>query len=356
MFEENNNNFDFSQEKFKENPTQNETPFKNINSYGINMEVYNEKRDIRRKALTIGIPCLCLSLIGILWSAVYIFITTKALGMTMDQAISLSQNPAVQQILQIVLSCVMFLIPFTIAAKASGYRIDRLVLFNKVEKTKILPFLFFGIGFCAFANIATSYASAIFEGFGIEYEVDFGDNPRGLFGFMLTFIATAVVPALIEEFACRGIVLGILRKYGDGFAIVSSSIVFGIMHGNFEQIPFAIIVGLILGYIYVKTSSIWICVIVHAINNAISVIFSYMENSFSINIQNVLYIGYIVIGLIFSVLGVYYISKKDEENYELEKTKNEVSEKQKYKFFFSSWSIILFIIFNLIEALSYFIV
>jgi len=141
MFEENNNNFNFEQDAFQQQSTQNAQPFQNINSYGINMELYNEKRDIRRKALTVGIPCLFLSLIGILWSAVYILITTKGFGMTVDEAINLSQNPAVQQILQILLSCVMFLIPFTIAAKASGYRIDRLVLFNKVEKTKILPFL-----------------------------------------------------------------------------------------------------------------------------------------------------------------------------------------------------------------------
>ena len=276
--------------------------------------------------------------------------------MTMEEAIILSENPAVQQILQILLSCIMFLLPFTIAAKCIGLRIDQTIKFGKAKKGTFLPFLLFGIGFCSFSNIAMSYADQIFQGFGIDYDVDFGDNPTGVFGFLLSFIATAIVPALVEEFACRGIVLELLKKYGQGFAIVASSIIFGIMHGNFEQIPFAILVGLILGYIYVKTGSIWTGVLVHGVNNAISVIFTYLQNTMSLNMQNLLYMVYLIISMLAAVIGILLFAKKGDDNYNLVKHEDIITEKEKYIYFFTSWAIIVFIVLNLIEAMSYFVI
>ncbi len=353
MLEE-NNNIDINEENTQQ--PQDQIPNAPYNPYINIPEEYKRKKEIRTLGAVVGIPALCLSAISFLWSFAYLFITTKVAGMTTTQAIELSQNPAMQQILQIILSSLMFLLPFSIAAKCTGIRIDQLVQFSRAKKGTFLPFLLFGVGFCSFTNVAMSYAEGIFQGFGIDYEVDFGDNPRGFFGFLLSFIATAIVPALVEEFACRGIVLGLLKKYGEGFAIVTSSIVFGIMHGNFEQIPFAIFVGLILGYIYVKTGSIWPCVAVHCINNAISVIFTYLENVMSVNMQNVIYMVYIAITLLAAVIGVLLISKKANQKYTLEKQEDIITEKEKYTSFFTSWVIILFVAINIIESLKYFVI
>ncbi len=351
MLEE-NNYFDINENE--EQSDQQE--IKDFSEFFKNIEKKTEKkRDIRKLGTIIGVPAIFISAIGYIWSFVYIFLTTKVAGMTLKQAITFSENPAIQQILQIVLSCLMFLLPFSIAAKCAGVRIDQTILFEKAKKGTFLPFLLFGIGFCSFSNIAINYAQGIFESFGIDdYNVDFGDNPTGFFGFLLSFIATAIVPALVEEFACRGIILGLLKKHGEIFAIITSSVVFGIMHGNFEQIPFAVFVGLILGYIYVKTNSIWPCVAIHCVNNAISVIFSYLQNVMSTNIQNVLYIAYLVISLLAAVVGILLFAKRGNENYNLEKNEDIIRKKEKYSCFFTSWAIILFMIINILESVSYF--
>lgn len=355
MLEENNNNFYGEQNVPPQQPYYQPPQY---NPYVVmpNPEEYQKKRNIRRLGLAIGIPSLCLSAISFLWSFVYFFVTAKFFNMTLEQANDLVQDSAVQQVLQIILSCLMFLVPFTIAAKCLKVRIDQLVMFGKAKKGTFLPFLLFGIGFCSFSNIAMSYATSFFDGFGIEYEVDFGENPEGIFGFLLSFIATAIVPALVEEFACRGIVLGLLKKYGEGFAIISSSIIFGIMHGNFEQIPFAVLVGLVLGYIYVKTKSIWTCVAVHCVNNAISVIFTYLQNIASINMQNLLYMVYLILSLLAAIIGVLLLVKNNNENYALEKSEEKITNKQKYTWFFTSWAIIVFISLNLLEALTFFVI
>lgn len=356
MLEE-NNNFNM-QLQFEQNPPpRQEIPLEYTNPYGFSPEIHREKRDIRRTALAVGIPCVCLSLITYLWSAVYLFITIKLMGMSTSQAVSLADNPAAQQVLQIALSMLMFLVPFPIAARCAGYRIDSLISAKKPIVGTALPLFLFGIGFCSFSNLAMSYCSAFFKGIGIDYNVDYGDNPSGVFGFLLSFIATAIVPALVEEFACRGIVLGMLKKYGEVFAIIVSSIVFGVMHGNLDQMPFAIMVGLILGYIYVKSGSIWVSVAVHCANNAISVIFSYLENAVSTNTQNLIYILYLAASMLAAILGVYILAKKHSaEIYSLEKGETASAHKQKYTWFFTSWVIIVFLALNLIQSLTYFFV
>ncbi len=319
---------------------------------GFTQETYLEKKSIRRTAATVGVPAICIYLISAVWSTVYFFIT-DSLGISVNEAMQFANNPAIQQLLQVIISTLMFTVPFVVAVKLAGMNVGEVADFSAPEKGTALPFFMFGLGFCAFANIAVSYAGSLFDGFGIDYSVDFGENPRGFLGFVLSLIATAVVPALVEEFACRGIILGLLKKYGEGFAIITSSIIFGVMHGNFEQIPFAFLVGLILGFIYVKTKSIWVCVAVHAANNLVSVLFSYAM--LGDNALNLIYTLYLLACMLLAVVGVLMLSQKGTEVYILQKSQTACSEAHKYKWFFTSVFIIIFIVINLIEAMAYFV-
>ncbi len=319
---------------------------------GFTQETYLEKKAIRRTAAMVGVPVICIYLISAVWSTIYFFIT-NSLGIGSNEAMQVANNPAIQQLLQVLISTLMFTVPFVVAVKLAGMNVGEVAHFSAPEKGTALPFFLFGLGFCAFANIAVSYAGSIFDGFGVDYSVDFGENPRGIFGFLLSLIATAAVPALVEEFACRGIILGLLKKFGEGFAIITSSIIFGVMHGNFEQMPFAFLVGLILGFIYVKTKSIWVCVAVHAANNLVSVLFSY--STLGDNALNLIYTLYLMACMLSAVAGVFIISRKGSEVYSICKSHTECSEAHKYKWFFTSVFIIIFIVINLIEATAYFV-
>ena len=90
---------------------------------------------------------------------------------------------------------------------------------------------------------------------------------------MLTMaIATAVVPAICEELAFRGIILTNLDPYGKGTAILGSALLFGLMHMNPAQFLYTTVMGIMLGLVYVKTKSIWLCMVIHFVNNGLSVI------------------------------------------------------------------------------------
>ncbi len=317
--------------------------------------IKKQKRQIKATALLLGVPLILLTFIPQVWRYVYIFITVRVIGMTPQAAGELLANAGVQHILQIVLSSCMFLIPFAIAVKCTGERIDNILQFGRAKKGSFWPFVFFGVGFCIFANVAASQVSAIFESFDVEYNYSQGPDPLGPWGFALAFISTAIVPAIVEEFACRGVILGLLKRFGEGFAVITSSIIFGLMHGNFDQIPFAIVVGLVLGYIYIKTESIWPCILVHCINNAASVIFSNLIGVVGIEIGNILYIIYLVAGMLLAILGVFMLHRSGIEDYSLNPPEqNLVKAKQKYIWFFTSILIVIFVLYNLFEAMMYF--
>lgn len=351
MNDENMNNETFGGSPRQETPGVSSTPtYVTYVPYGYTPKTYEEKTGIKKYAVLIGVSLLLLTGITLFWGVLYYFIMS-AMGISTAKANIIISDPAAMQVMQILLSSLMFTVPFILVFKTNNQRISDLVPLKKPLGNKTAIF-FIGLSVCAFANIANSFCGQLFGSLGIDYNVDYGDNPRGFFGFLLSLIATAVVPPLVEEFACRGIILGSLRRFGDGFAVLVSAILFGLMHGNFDQMPFAFMVGLALGFIVVKTDSLWIAVAVHAANNFVSVAFEYLLAGLSQNAQNLIYSLYLMAALILGVIGAVLLSDKDSFN--LKKSDTESSLKQKIKWFFTSPVIIIFAILCVLESLLYF--
>jgi uncharacterized protein len=86
-----------------------------------------------------------------------------------------------------------------------------------------------------------------------------------------SFISIVLLAPLMEEIFCRGILLrGLLAHTTPVKAILWSSLMFAIMHLNpWQAIP-AFILGVLMGWIYWKTHSIWIAIFIHFINNGTS--------------------------------------------------------------------------------------
>ncbi|MEG0252419.1 MAG: CPBP family intramembrane glutamic endopeptidase [Christensenellaceae bacterium] len=73
---------------------------------------------------------------------------------------------------------------------------------------------------------------------------------------------------ILEEIVFRGVILGTLKKYGNLFAILFSSILFAMFHMNAGQLPVPLLTGLILGYATIKSGSIIPAIIAHIVNNS----------------------------------------------------------------------------------------
>lgn len=90
----------------------------------------------------------------------------------------------------------------------------------------------------------------------------------------LLFLGSALMPALFEEFFLRGLLFGSLRHVLDkhmAIAIVSG--LFTIMHLQYPWyflLLFILPLGVLLGYARANTGSLWTSVLLHFLNNAIS--------------------------------------------------------------------------------------
>ena len=190
-------------------------------------------------------------------------------------------DPVLQTGIEILSSIFCILLPFYFFGKiiSKNYtKAEILPLDKPRDKSLGLLAIPFGIGVCMIANIVTSYLMVFMSLFGVELTSPDIARPQGFWGFLISVVRIAVTAAVAEELSLRGCIMQNLRKYGDVFAVVMSAVTFGIMHMNLVQAPFAVIVGLILGYITVKTESIWPAIIVHLLNNLISTVVSYLAD------------------------------------------------------------------------------
>lgn len=97
------------------------------------------------------------------------------------------------------------------------------------------------------------------------------DLPMTLPGMLLYFIHLSILPALLEEWLFRGIMLRqLLPAVGKWPAVILSAFVFGLMHLNPAQSIFAFGFGIFAGYAYLSTGSIWFSALIHMVNNALS--------------------------------------------------------------------------------------
>lgn len=101
---------------------------------------------------------------------------------------------------------------------------------------------------------------------------------RDLMGELINFAANpvstvamvVVMAPLCEEAIMRGVVLrGLLGTMRAGRAIAISALLFAAMHLNPWQMPTAFAGGLILGWVYRRTGSLGLCIVGHALHNAL---------------------------------------------------------------------------------------
>lgn len=91
----------------------------------------------------------------------------------------------------------------------------------------------------------------------------------------ITLISVSIFAPLFEEWLCRGIILrGLLQKTHPVSAILVSAVFFAVLHMNPWQALPAFILGALFGYIYYKTGSLKLTMLMHCVNNTFAVVFS----------------------------------------------------------------------------------
>ena len=133
-----------------------------------------------------------------------------------------------------------------------------------------------------------------------------GDSGVGR-GFWACITSLVVAPVL-EELLCRGVVLeSVCRGWGSKVAVLVSALFFGIIHVEPATMVVAVVVGAILGVIYLRTASLFSVILIHSINNAAALALIYIgiggETLYDIVGGGVMYyIIYVVAALLFALM------------------------------------------------------
>ena len=85
--------------------------------------------------------------------------------------------------------------------------------------------------------------------------------------FWIVALVTVVIAPLGEEFVYRKLIIDRTAKYGCLLSVILSSTVFALAHGNFYQLFYAFMVGLVLGYLYYRTGNFLLNFVLHAFLN-----------------------------------------------------------------------------------------
>ncbi len=116
-------------------------------------------------------------------------------------------------------------------------------------------------------SIVGSYLSQIFGRlFGIVPSNSLDEMLDGT-PIWLMIISVVILAPIVEEIIFRKMIIDRLRRFGGTLAVVISSVAFALIHTNLYQFPYALTVGLLLGYVYVRSGDIRYTVAIHMIMN-----------------------------------------------------------------------------------------
>ena len=120
--------------------------------------------------------------------------------------------------------------------------------------------------------------SFLYEQLGIEMD----ENTQQIITSMMKepwgYVAVGILAPLAEEVVFRGAILrtllGIMSKKNHWVAIMISAAIFGIVHANLAQFINALLMGLILGWMYYRTKSLVPGILLHWVNNTMAYVLS----------------------------------------------------------------------------------
>ena len=99
---------------------------------------------------------------------------------------------------------------------------------------------------------------------------------------VFNLLVIAIIPAIGEELFFRGYLQQKLIKWNRSphIGIIITAILFSIIHFQFSGLIPRFILGVLLGYIFYWSSSLWIPIIAHFVNNAQVLIIAYVNKGY----------------------------------------------------------------------------
>lgn len=156
------------------------------------------------------------------------------------------------------------------------------------------------------------YAFSSYNGFDVSVQYSFGE-------MILTVVAGALVPAILEELVFRGIFSAVYSESGAVCAASLSTLFFSLVHMNLASLPVFVFAGTVLWILFASTRSIYAPITVHFFYNLFCMFgLPYINAFYGGTLSRELFIFILTVILLLSCAvffaGLAYVYRKNSEN------------------------------------------
>lgn len=212
------------------------------------------------------------------------------------------------QFLYPLCTCIMALVTLRLIRIPVGA-----VVSVKPLKGNFIPWLGVFLGVTVVMNYAVIFFMEALAFVGIEIPDVFASySPQDIPQAICYFVVLALLPPICEEVLCRGLVCGLLKHFHPWTAVLVSAFAFGMMHATVQQIPFAFVLGLVLGFVYVKTGNLLYPILLHFVNNAFACLLTYLSVWAGDKILNIVGYGADILFVLFGIASTLWLIGKKQ--------------------------------------------
>ncbi len=115
-------------------------------------------------------------------------------------------------------------------------------------------------------------------------------NMGSNYDFIITFFMIAIVPPVVEELLFRGTMQQLLQKQmGPHVAIFVTGAFFSFVHGDFYGFLPRMMLGILFGYLFLWSGSLWVPIFAHLLHNGLQVVmlFLFQRGVIGVDIEQV---------------------------------------------------------------------
>ncbi len=218
------------------------------------------------------------------------------------------------------LSELVVLIPMVSVVLFHGDRLGVLIPLKKIR----VPSALFIILYTFFLYPLVTFVNAVSMLFVDNTVLDMSDKILEMPMWQM-FLFIGILGPFIEEIIFRGIILQSYQRSGRIIgSILLSSILFGVIHMNFNQFAYGAVMGIMFALLVEATGSVLSSFLCHALFNSIEVLFLYMnadalegatEYLEGLNVNNIMYMSigiYFILALIGTPIALCIVYKISE--------------------------------------------
>lgn len=259
-----------------------------------------DRRIVRREFNKLGFAVLAQQIIFMTASILFLFLYLLVRYLLLPDSSEITYGQLLEEAFQsgsyMIAAAILGVLPMLLLKHPNAFQIGVRKKSRKISAEVLL------IGFFAVMifNLLTAYLNAGLEFLlnSIGYSLIAAQESATEASVTISmFLYSSIVAPVCEELVYRGAVMHYLERYGRFFAVFVSALLFGMMHGNIAQVPFAFAVGIVLG-IVAQEYSVAASVLVHLLNNLHSDLVGWAELYIGKNISNIeFYIVLLISGI-----------------------------------------------------------